>query len=105
MILHESTRMSKKFYCAEIPLVDHNFKWKLARLSISLAYLTLSTDPEFTTLTVTDEHVQEVVSFLEQEYTQSGLATQAKVEEYESLDESEASELVASVASAMGGFY
>jgi hypothetical protein len=44
----------------------------LARLSASLAYLTLSTE-DFTIVTVTEEHVDEIVKFVEDEYENVGL--------------------------------
>ena len=82
--------------------MDHNFKWKLARLSVALAYMALSLDPEFTNVTVGVEHVSEIVRFLEKEYTEAGLAAQAKAEEYDRLDPGEAPELVEQVEYAMG---
>jgi len=100
-ILKESTRLYSKFYSKNIPLVDHNFKWKLARLSISLAFLTLSTDPEFTEAVITKEHVTEVVRFIESEYTRSGLAAQAKAEHYSYLDPEETPLIIAEIAEAM----
>jgi len=101
-LLNEATRLSTKFYSKRVPLVDHNFKWKLARLSVALAQLTLSTDPEFTTVTVGKDHVTEIVRFLEQEYTEAGLSAQAKAEEYDRLDPEEAPELIELVEYVMG---
>ena len=83
-LLAEAIRLSHKFYSKRVPLVDHNFSWKLARLSVSLAYMTLSTDQDFTTVTITKDHVTEIVRFIEKEYTEAGLASQAKAEEYAS---------------------
>jgi len=79
-ILNESTRLYRKFYCDSIPLVSIDFKFKLARLSIALASLTLSTDPELQRIFVTKEHVEEVVSFIEGEYTEAGLHAVARAE-------------------------
>jgi len=101
-LLNEATRLSDKFYSKRVPLVDHNFKWKLARLSVALAQMTLSTDPEFTTVTVGKDHVTELVRFLEKEYTEAGLAAQAKAEEYDRLDPEEAPEIIELVEYVMG---
>jgi hypothetical protein len=79
-ILGESTRLYRQFYCDSIPLVSIDFKFKLARLSTALAYMTLSTDDELKQLLVTKEHVAEVVSFIEGEYIEAGLHAVAKSE-------------------------
>jgi len=101
-LLGEATRLSNKFYSKRVPLVDHNFKWKLARLSVALAYMTLSTDPTFSTITVGRDHVAEIVRFLEKEYIEAGLAAQAKAEDYDRLDPAEAPELIERVEYVMG---
>jgi len=79
-ILSESTRLYRRFYCDSIPLVSIDFKFKLARLSIALAQMTLSTDQALQQLLVTKEHVEEVVSFIEGEYTAAGLHAVARAE-------------------------
>jgi predicted transcriptional regulator YdeE len=43
-------------------------KWKLARLSAALAFLTLSTE-DYTKVTVTKEHVNLVAKFIQEEYS------------------------------------
>ena len=101
-ILDEATRLTRKYYSKHVPLVDHNFKWKLARLSVALAQLVLSTDPEFKTVTVTKEHADEIIRFIEYEYTASGLAAQAKAEEFARLDVSEAPEIIEDIEYSMG---
>jgi len=60
--------------------VSIDFKFKLARLSTALAYMTLSTDDELQQLLVTKELVEEVVSFIEGEYIEAGLHAVAKSE-------------------------
>lgn len=82
--------------------MDHNFKWKLARLCVALAYMTLSTDTEFTNVTVGKDHVTEIVRLLEKEYTEAGLAAQAKAEEYDRLDPDEAPVLIEQIEYVMG---
>jgi hypothetical protein len=60
------------FFYEEIPLVSIDMKWKLARLSAALAFLTLSTE-DFRTITVTKEHVGIIVQFFRDEYSKAGL--------------------------------
>jgi len=82
-ILGEATRFHRKFYSNDIPLVGNDFKYKLARLSISLARLTLSTTPDLRRVKVTKEHVNEIIAFLEGEYLEAGLHTVASSENLE----------------------
>ena len=93
-ILDEATRLYRKFYCDSIPLVSIDFKCKLARLSIALARLTLSTTPDLRELHVSREHVEEVVSFIEAEYTEAGLHAVAKSEALEIPTEEDLDELL-----------
>ena len=72
-LLSKATELYKKFFYEAIPLVSIDVKQKIARLSVSLAFCTLSTNEDFTTVVVTDEHVQTIVDFLTEEYTKSGL--------------------------------
>jgi len=81
-ILRSATELYNTFHTPSVPLVSIDIKWKLTRLSIALAYLTLSTD-DFTTVKVTAEHVREVVDFLKDEYVKAGLNTMAQEERYE----------------------
>jgi hypothetical protein len=73
-ILTKSTELYNKFHSEEIPLVSIDMKHKLARLSAAAAFLTLSdVDQEFRKITVTKEHIEALVSFLQIEYTKAGL--------------------------------
>jgi hypothetical protein len=83
-LLEKATELQKKFYYREIPLASSDMKWKLTRLSISIAGLTLSTT-DYKTLQVTEEHVNAIVDFLTQEYTRMGLNILAQEERYERL--------------------
>jgi len=80
LILEKATMLYNKFSSTSIPLVGINIKWKLARLSAAIATLTLSTTPEFNKITVTEEHVNEIVSLIDTEYTQAGLHSLAKAQ-------------------------
>jgi len=93
-ILDEATRLYRKFYCDSIPLVSIDFKSKLARLSIALARLTLSTTLDLRELHVSREHVEEVVSFIEAEYTEAGLHSVARQEVLEMPTEEDLNELL-----------
>jgi hypothetical protein len=84
-LLEQATDLYNTFFCEMIPLASIDLKWKLARLSASLAYLTLSTE-DFSTVTVTREHVETVVSFIREEYIKAGLNTLAQQAKFEALD-------------------
>jgi hypothetical protein len=84
-LLSESTKLYQTFFYEAIPLVSIDVKYKLARLSASLAYCTLSTNDDFSIVTVTEDHVKEVVSFLTNEYTNAGLEKLAKAQPFEKL--------------------
>jgi MCM P-loop domain len=77
-ILQESTRLSNKFSCQECPLVSIDMKFKIARLSSALAFLTLSTD-DYEKVIVKEEHVRKVVEFIEDEYDRAGLDSLASI--------------------------
>ena len=83
-LLEEATSLYNTFFCQTIPLVSIDVKWKLARLSTALAYLTLSTE-DFTILTVTEDHVKEVANFLREEYSRVGLNSLAQETRFEAL--------------------
>jgi len=85
LLLQKATELHKRFYCEMIPLASIDLKWKIARLSVSMAYLTLSTE-DFTKITVNEDHVTAVVEFLETEYTNSGLNILAQETKYEKID-------------------
>jgi len=104
-ILSEATRLYRAFHSPSIPVVDVNMKWKLARLSAALAYLTLSTTPEFDEVVVAREHVEEVVRLLEREYREAGLNALARGEEYDVLSVEDAAEVLQRVAASIGGSF
>jgi hypothetical protein len=83
-LLEKATELFNKFHYDRIPLVSADMKWKLARLSVSMAYLTLSTD-DFSQLIVTKDHVALVCETLEEEYSRSGLNALAQTEHMERL--------------------
>lgn len=93
-LLEQATKLTKKFYSESVPLTDINLKWKLARMSMALANLTLSTTPDFKLVKVTKAHVEEVVKRLKSEYIKSGLNAQAKSEEFDKLDIEDAAEIL-----------
>lgn len=83
-IFSEATNLYNTFFYEEIPLVTIDMKWKLARLSAALAYLTLSTE-DYKTVKVEAEHVALVADFIRQEYTKAGLNILAQTERHETL--------------------
>jgi hypothetical protein len=83
-LLIKSTELHNTFHYAQIPLVSADMKWKLARLSIAAAYLTLSTE-DYKTLIVTKDHVDIIVRFLTEEYTKAGLNLLAQHCKYQTL--------------------
>lgn len=83
-LLEKATWFMNKFHYDRIPLISADMKWKLARLSVSMAYLTLSTD-DFTQLLVTKDHVSLVCETLEEEYSRAGLNALAQTERMERL--------------------
>ena len=72
-ILMQSTELEKKFKTEHIPLITNDQKYKLAKISASLACLTCSFNDSFDVVTVTDEHVTYVCEFLSSEYHKAGL--------------------------------
>jgi len=83
-LLYHATQLYNEFFCDLVPLTPIDLKWKLARLSAALAYLTLSTD-DFRSVTVTKDHVQKIVNFIRLEYAKAGLNTLAKETKFEVL--------------------
>jgi hypothetical protein len=83
-LLESATELYNLFFTEEIPLVSIDQKWKLARLSIAAAYLTLSTE-DFESLAVTKDHVALIVDFMKSEYTNAGLNILAQETRYERL--------------------
>jgi len=83
-LLAEATNLYNTFFSEMIPLASIDLKWKIARLSVGLANLTLSTD-DFNTVTVTQEHVAQVVECIKDEYSKAGLNTLAQEDRFETL--------------------
>lgn len=98
-LLEEATKLYNTFFTESIPLVSIDMKWKLARLSSALAYLTLSTD-DFETVTVTEHHVREVVDFLTNEYGKVGLNTLAQETRFERITLDDVNFTLARIANA-----
>ena len=84
-LLVKATELHKLFFCEMIPLASIDLKWKLARLSVALAYLTMSTN-DFKTVTVTEEHVQGIADFMRQEYINAGLNIIAQKTRFEKIE-------------------
>jgi hypothetical protein len=83
-LLEKATELMNKFHYDKIPIISADMKWKLARLSVSMAYLTLSTE-DFTQVMVTKDHVSLVCESLEEEYSRAGLNALAQTEHMERL--------------------
>jgi len=101
-LLDQATRLYEEFHSPSIPIVDVNMKWKLARLSAALAYLTLSTNQDFTEVVVTRDHVEEVVNLIRNQYVEAGLNALSKHEAYDVISKEEAADLIARVAISSG---
>lgn len=71
-LLSQSTLLYNKFFHKLVPLVSIDVKWKIARLAAALAAITLSTD-DYSVITVTEEHVNWVAGFIDEEYSNNGL--------------------------------
>jgi len=84
-LLQNATALYNKFFLEAIPLVSIDVKYKIARLSVALAHCTLSTNDDYSTVTVTDEHVKVIVDFLTEEYTNAGLGILAQEHKFEKL--------------------
>lgn len=96
-VLSEATRLYNKFYCADIPLVSIDMKYKLARLSIACAALTCSFSNDFSLLIVKKEHVEYISKFLEDEYHSAGLDIIAEKAHNGEIDAEVATEIVSQV--------
>jgi transcription initiation factor IIE alpha subunit len=92
-VLSEATRLYNEFGCEDIPLVSIDTKYKLARLSASVACLTLSVSEDYAKILVKEEHVSHVASFLRTEYSAAGLNVLAAKSKNEAIDSEEASEI------------
>jgi len=80
----EAIGLYKTFFYDEIPLCSIDMKWKFARLSAALAFLTLSTE-DYTKVTVTKEHVNLIAKFIREEYSKAGLNILAQTERHEAI--------------------
>lgn len=100
-LLNKATELDMDFHCEEIPLVSIDMKWKLARLSIALAYLTLSTDDEFKKVVVEKEHVDYIADFIREEYEKAGLNQLALLEKTEIIDRDQAKAIIKRISSAV----
>ncbi len=99
--IHEqATSLYNVFFCEEIPLASIDMKWKLARLSSALAFLTLSTE-DYSAVTVTKEHVEAVVNFIKEEYSRAGLNTVAQATRHEALDAEDVKRLLMNIEAAV----
>jgi hypothetical protein len=96
-LLQYSTELYNKFFLEAIPLVSIDVKYKIARLSVALAYCTLSTNLNYTTVTITEEHVRAVVDFLTEEYTNAGLGILAQEHKFEKLTVEDVENLLSKV--------
>jgi|GEM_PF-2374637 len=85
LLLQQSTILYNKFFLEAIPVVSIDVKYKIARLSVALAFCTLSTNDDYTIVQVTEEHVKAIVAFLTEEYTDAGLGILAQEHKFEKL--------------------
>ncbi|MGD0449446.1 MAG: hypothetical protein ABSA79_00135 [Candidatus Bathyarchaeia archaeon] len=94
LLLEMSTELYNTFFSEEIPLVSIDEKWKIARLSVALSYLTVSTNEDYSVVTVTAEHVETIVNFLTEEYIKAGLGIIAQENKFEKLDLEDVKEIL-----------
>jgi hypothetical protein len=99
-ILDEATELYKLFFSEGVPLASIDLKWKLARLSASLACLTLST-VDFKHVTVEEGHVAWIMGFIKDEYTNAELHTLVQETRHEAVTEEDAKELLNMAAAAI----
>jgi transcription initiation factor IIE alpha subunit len=100
-IFDAATALSLKFFADSVPLISIDMKYKLARLSAALAFMTVSTE-DCKTVTVTQEHVKIIVTFLEKEYSNSGLNALAQEDKYETITQEDAELLIANITGQTG---
>ena len=93
-ILLKATELENKFKTEDIPLITNDQKYKLARLSVSLASLCCSFNDDFTELRVLKEHVDCVSDFIDSEYRNAGLDKVAKSNRDLQVDEDVISDIV-----------
>lgn len=85
-ILKQSTELENKFKTEQIPLITNDQKYKLVKLSASLACLTCSFNETFDVVTVTDEHVKYISEMIDVEYTKAGLDEVVRKTRHGSID-------------------
>ena len=100
LIHGKATELYKTFFCEDIPLCSIDMKWKLARLSAALAFLTLSTE-DYSKVTVTKDHVDLAVQFIQEEYSKAGLNILAQTERHEALTIEDVETLLMLLAAAL----
>ena len=86
-ILSKATELENKFKYDQIPLITNDQKYKLAKLSVSLANLTCSFNDDFTKLQVTKNHVEYIANLINAEYHNAGLDIYASSNRIEINDE------------------
>jgi len=92
-ILKVSTHLEKRFKHDEIPLITNDQKYKVAKLSSSLATLTCSFNDDFSNLIVKKEHVQYIGEIIEKNYHSSGLDIISK-NDRDDLDEEDITDII-----------
>jgi hypothetical protein len=100
-ILGSATDLYNRFFSNSVPLTSIDLKWKLARLSAALAFMTLSTE-DYKTVFVSEEHVNAVVAFVEREYSDSSLNTLAQEDKYEVQTQEDVDVFIANVVCRVG---
>jgi hypothetical protein len=100
-ILKQATILEKKFKCDDIPLVTNDQKFKLAKLSASLAALTCSFNDDFTKLIVKKEHVEYVAKLIDREYSKGGLDKLASKYNDEETNDAEVKNIVQGIKFAL----
>ena len=95
-ILNSATVLYNIFFCDSVPLTSIDMKWKIARLSAALAFITVSSE-DYKTVTVTEEHVKAIVEFIEKEYANSGLNILAQEDRYETISLDDAKTLIGNI--------
>ncbi len=72
-ILEGATNLENMFKTDELPLITNDQKYKLAKLSASLAGFTASFNEDYTKIVVKEEHVDWIVQYLNKTYREIGL--------------------------------
>jgi len=100
-ILRKATEMYNSYYCDPIPLASIDLKYKLARMSAALAFLTLSVNADLTEVRVTKEHVDFIVQWLKSIYDKAELKIFAQETRDTGIDEEEAGMIIRRIAEAI----